>query len=93
MFIGLLTLELRIPGSHSLKDKRQVIQSLIETTRRRFNASVAEVDHQDAWQTAGIGIACVANEKRFLDEVLARIETFVESEPRVEVVRSEVEIL
>ena len=93
MFVGLLHLELRLAESHSLKDKRQVIQSLIETTRRRFNASVAEVDHLDAWQLAGIGVACVANERRFLDQVLAKVETYVESEPRVEIIRSDIEIL
>lgn len=93
MLVGLLHLELRIAESQSLKDKRQVVQSLIETTRRRFNASVAEVDHLDVWQMAGIGIACVANERRFLDQALARIESHIESEPRIEVVRAEREIL
>lgn len=93
MFVGLLHLELRIAESHSLKEKRQVVQSLIETTRRRFNASVAEVDHLDAWQMAGVGVACVANERRHLDQVLAKIESHVESDPRVEIVRSGIEIL
>ena len=93
MLIGLLQFELHIPGALSLKDKRQVLQSLIETMRRRFNVSVAEVGRQDAWQHAELGVACVANERRFLDEVLSRVETFVEAEPRVVITGSNVEIL
>jgi uncharacterized protein YlxP (DUF503 family) len=93
MLIGLLQLELHIPGAHSLKDKRHVLQSLIETTRRRFNVSVAEVGRQDAWQHAELGIACVANERRFLDECLSRVQSFVESEPRLEVTGALTEIL
>jgi uncharacterized protein YlxP (DUF503 family) len=93
MLIGLLQLELHVPGAHSLKDKRQVLQSLIETMRRRFNVSVAEVGRQDAWQQAELGIATVANERRFLDEVLSRVESFVEGEPRVEVTGTSRELL
>lgn len=93
MLVGLLQMELHIPGAHSLKDKRQVLQSLIETMRRRFNVSVAEVGRQDAWQQAELGIATVSNERRFLDEVLSRVEAFVESEPRVEITGTTVEIL
>lgn len=93
MLIGLLQLELRIAGSHSLKDKRQVIQSLIEQVRRRLNLSVAEVGHQDAWQSATLGVACVANERRFLDEVMSKAEQFFECDPRIEIVESQIEIL
>jgi uncharacterized protein YlxP (DUF503 family) len=93
MLIGLLQLELRIAGSHSLKDKRQVIQSLIEQVRRRLNVSVAEVGRQDAWQAAILGIACVSNERRFLDEAMSKAERFFESDPRIEIVNSQVEII
>lgn len=93
MLVGILQLHLRIAASHSLKDKRQVIQSLIEHLRRKFNVSVAEVGHQDAWQSSVLGIACVANERRFLEEALAKVEQFVESELRVEIVGSDTDIL
>lgn len=93
MFVGLLRLELRIPASHSLKDKRQVVKSLVEGMRHRFNASVAEVDHLDAWQFATLGIACVANDRRFVDQMLNRLEEHVASEPRLEILHSETEIL
>lgn len=93
MHIGILTLELRVPESQSLKDKRQVVQGLIASMRRRFNASVAETDQLDAWQLAEVGVACVANETRFLQETLSRIEDFVEREPRLEIIRADTEIL
>jgi uncharacterized protein YlxP (DUF503 family) len=93
MLVGLLQLELHIPKAHSLKDKRQVLHCLIETLRRRFKVWVAEVGRQDAWQLAELGIACVANERRFLDEVLSRVEAFVESEPRLEITGARTDIL
>lgn len=93
MLIGLLQLELRFAGSHSLKDKRQVLQSTIEHLRRKFNVSVAEVGHQDAWQASTLGIAIVANERRFLEEALTKVEAFVESDPRIEIVGADTEFL
>ena len=50
MPVGLLTLEIYIPDSHSLKDKRQILRSLKDRLRARFNVAVAELDHNDAWQ-------------------------------------------
>jgi uncharacterized protein YlxP (DUF503 family) len=83
MVIAVCTLELLVPHSHSLKDKRQVVKSLVESLRQRFNLSVAEVDHLDAWGRAGIGMACVSNDSAFASQVLNRAVGFVESNPRV----------
>ncbi len=67
-----------IPYAQSLKDKRQVRRSLIERTRHKFNAAVAEVDTQDAHQTLTIGVAVVSGEvahaQKMLDEVIAFME-------------------
>jgi uncharacterized protein YlxP (DUF503 family) len=61
-----------------LKEKRQVIRSLMERLRRQFNVAVAEVEEQDAWQTAVIGLAVVSNEAghaaRQLDRIVEAIE-------------------
>ena len=62
MVVGVCTVELFIPESQSLKDKRQVLHSLKDRLRGKFNLSVAEVDGQDLWQKAVLGMACVANE-------------------------------
>jgi uncharacterized protein YlxP (DUF503 family) len=69
---------LRIPESGSLKDKRQVVRSVSQRIRNKFQVAVAEVDDNDAWQIATIGVACVANSARHCDEVLAEIVAFVE---------------
>ena len=50
--IGVLTLELRIDDSHSLKDKRQIVKALKDRLRHKFNVAVAEIDYQDLWQRA-----------------------------------------
>jgi uncharacterized protein YlxP (DUF503 family) len=61
-----------------LKDKRQVVRSLVERLRRRFNVAIAEVEEQDAWQTAVLGLSVVSNEaghaRRQLERVLESIE-------------------
>lgn len=57
---GLLTLEIDLPYSHSLKEKRAVLQKLMGRLRSRFNAAVAELDHQDAWQRSTIAIVTVS---------------------------------
>ena len=58
--VGLCTMELQIPSSLSLKDKRQVLQGFIARIRNEFNVSVAEVDHQDSWQLATVAaVGCV----------------------------------
>ena len=61
--MGLLTLELRIAHSQSLKDKRQVLRSLKDRLRRRFNISVAEVGFQDTWQRSLVGVATVSGDR------------------------------
>ena len=60
MVVGIVRCELHIPAAQSLKDKRQVVRSLKERIRERVRASVAEVEYQDLWQRAAIGIAVVA---------------------------------
>lgn len=70
MPVGLLTLEIHIPDARSLKDKRQVIRSLKDRLRSRHNAAVAELDHQDVWQRALVGVVTLSNNEHHLDELL-----------------------
>ena len=60
MVVGIARIELHIPGAQSLKAKRQVVRSLKERIRARVQAAVAEVDHQDLWQRAALGVAVVS---------------------------------
>jgi uncharacterized protein YlxP (DUF503 family) len=73
-----LRFTLRIPESGSLKDKRQVVRSVMQRVRNKFQVAVAEVDDNDAWQIATIGVTCVSNSARHADEVLAEIVAYVE---------------
>jgi uncharacterized protein YlxP (DUF503 family) len=70
---------------HSLKEKRAVIKPIVEGVRRRYQAAVAEVDHQDKWQRAAIGVAVVSARAGHAREVMDAIERFVWSFPEVEV--------
>ena len=70
MPIGLLTLEIHLTDSHSLKDKRQVLRSLKDRLRARFNVAVAELDHHDLWQRALLGVVSVSPDQRHLQQSL-----------------------
>jgi uncharacterized protein YlxP (DUF503 family) len=73
MAVGLLTLELHIADAQSLKDKRQVIRSLKDRLRGKFNVAVAELDFQDSWQRSVIGVVTLANEESYVQEVLQKV--------------------
>ncbi len=93
MIVGLCTVELFLPESQSLKDKRQVLLSLKDRLREKFNLSVAEVDEQDLWQKAVLGLACVANDGRYVNQVCDQALNLIRSVSTVEVVQSRVELL
>jgi uncharacterized protein len=73
--IGVLTLEIHVEHSHSLKDKRQVVKSLKDRLRERFNVSVAEIDGLDSWQSSVVAVVTVANDRVFAEKVLQSAET------------------
>jgi len=93
MVVGLCTVELFIAESRSLKDKRQVLHSLKDRLRGKFNLSVAEVDAQDLWQRAVLAMACVANEGAHVGKVLEQALNVIKSMPAVEVVRTQLDML
>jgi len=72
--IGVLTLELRLENSHSLKDKRHVVKSLRDRLRNKFNVSVAEIDCQDLWQRAVVAAVTVSSDKVQAERVLQSVE-------------------
>lgn len=81
MFVGIVRIELHIPGATSLKGKRSVVRSLKERIRQRVRAAVAEVDHQDLWQRATLGAAVVSGEGRQVGEMLQSIRDLVNATP------------
>ena len=73
MPIGLLTLEIYIPEAHSLKDKRQVLRSLKDRLRRKFNVAVAELDGQDSWQRSVVGVVSLSNNSGHVEQSLRTV--------------------
>jgi uncharacterized protein YlxP (DUF503 family) len=78
MVIGLCTLEIQVPDSASLKQKRQVIRSVTARLRQQFNVSIAEVDHLDSWQLATLAMVAVSTDLRYLQGLLERAVHAVE---------------
>ncbi len=73
MAVGLVTLELHLVQARSLKDKRQVLERLKNRLRARFNVSVAELDHQELWQRATVGIVSISNTQAHLAQTLEAV--------------------
>ena len=80
MHVGVARIELHMAENSSLKGKRMVVKSVAQRVRNRFNVAVAEVDTQDAWQLATLGIVCVSEDPRHSNEMLSKVIDFIESE-------------
>ncbi len=93
MVVGVCRIELFIPNGGSLKAKRQVVKSLKDRIKHRFNVAIAEVEDQELWQKAVLGIACVSNAQAHAREMLDRVVGVVEGTPAVEVVGCEVDVM
>ena len=91
--IGILSVSLHIPGSQSLKDKRQVIKSVIERTRNKFNVAIAEIDDNDLWQRAVLGMVCIGNEKKIVNQIIDKTLNFIRSFPLIALIDFQIEIL
>ena len=94
MNVGVCKIELRLPGNLSLKGKRRVLKSITTRVKSKFNVSIAEVNDQELWQLATLGICCVSNNSRHTNEVLSKVVDFVvDSRFEVEILNYEIEIL
>ena len=92
MFIGVVKLELRIPGCGSLKGKRHVIKGITGGVRAKFNAAVAEVDYQDLWQRSSIGVSVISDTAFHAEKMLREIERFVSRDDRIEIISSFIDV-
>lgn len=82
---AVLNVELHLPASGSLKEKRAVVKHIVDSARRRYGVAAAEVEHQELWQRVGIAFAAVASSAAHVEEVLDQVERFVWSHPDVSV--------
>jgi uncharacterized protein YlxP (DUF503 family) len=93
MFVCVSRIELHLPNGASLKGKRQVLKSLKDRIQHRFNVSVAEVEGQDLWQKAVIGVACVGNEQFHVKQIVEQVIHMIQGTPAVEVLRCDTEVM
>ena len=91
-YVGILSIELRLPEAGSLKGKRKHVQSAKAQLRERFGAAVAEVEHHDLWQRAGLAAAIVTRSHRELLELLDAAERYLSAQ-EYELVRAEREVI
>ena len=87
-FVGILSLELFFPESHSLKEKRMHVRSLKAHLQNRVGCSIAEVDHHETWQRSQLTLSCVTREAREVERLLDEAERYVRGQD-LEVLRCE----
>jgi uncharacterized protein len=76
-YVGILSVELHFPEAGSLKGKRKYVKSAKAQLQNRFGVSVAEVDHHELWQRAGLTLACVTREHREAEQLLDEAERYL----------------
>ena len=91
-YVGILSVELYFPENGSLKGKRKHVKSAKAQLRNRFGASVAEVEHHDLWQRAGLTVACVARGHKELGELLDGAERYLAGQ-EWELIRADREVV
>jgi uncharacterized protein len=94
MIIGVCEITLHLPQCHSLKEKRQVIKSVMARVRNQFEVAIAEVDENDRWQIAKLGASCVSNSSQHASEILEHVCRYIEeTRPDLIMTNSETEIM
>ena len=79
MFVGIVRIELHLPGCTSLKDKRSIVRGLKDRIRERLHAAAAEVEFQDLWQRAALGVAVVSDKSHHIHEMLQSVRRLIEN--------------
>ena len=92
MRVAIAVIDLHIPSVGSLKAKRQVVKSLVQRLRQRFNLSVTEVGSQDLWQRSELGLAIVCHNGAGADSILQKIYAYLEEDTKLEMISAKVEI-
>jgi len=93
MLIGICQIDLYLPNSHSLKDKRNLLKSIKLRIRHNYNVSVSEIDNLALWKSTTLGIACIGNEKKYLNKVLNEIILFLEKQNSVQLTKFEINLI
>lgn len=93
MVVAILTIEILVPNSGSLKDKRSIVKRIKDRSRNKFNISVAEVEYQDKWQRAKLAFATVSSDYKRAEETLQKLFKMLDSDFGFEIVQFNFEYL
>jgi hypothetical protein len=93
MIVGVCTIELRLHDSRSLKAKRQILKSITSRVKNHFNVAIAEVDYQDKWQRALLGVAVVSTAQDHANGILSKVVNFIESMYMADLLDYHIELL
>ncbi len=93
MVVGLLTIELFLAESNSLKEKRRIVKSLLDRLSSRFNVSCAEVSERDTWQRASLAVVHVNTSQAFADRTLSHAASLVEQSGMAELLDTHITYL
>jgi len=93
MVLGVVELELLIPESGSLKEKRSIVKRVVNRTRSRFNVTIAEVGKQDVRSRAVVGCAMVGSDRRYVNGAVDKLISFVEGLSLAEILDARIEIV
>ncbi|MDH4217264.1 MAG: DUF503 domain-containing protein [Candidatus Aminicenantes bacterium] len=90
MIIGLLTLEIYLPYSHSLKEKRKTLNMIRDRLKRKYNIAFAELDYQNKWQRSKVGLVTLNTQKGMIEKAFQKIIEQVEENIEGEILHKEV---
>lgn len=91
MLVGTLLIDVHIPGAGSLKEKRQVVRSMVRRVQHRFNVSIAEINNENKWQRASIAVCMVGDDWEYIQRQLQLLINYIDAEPRWQVLRIEMD--
>lgn len=93
MVVGVLQVDVRVPTAQSLKDKRSALKSLKDQLRGRFNVAVAEVESNETWQRASVGVSAVGDDRAYVEGLLKQVTEWLRQTRFVELIRVEEDYL
>lgn len=93
MHIGVLRIYFRLFSPHSLKEKRQIMKSLKDRLKNRFNVSVAEIGSNDQWQLGELGVVMIGNDHAYVNGAMDKIREFIETTPAVTPIEHQIDMM
>ncbi|RYL92987.1 DUF503 domain-containing protein [Sporolactobacillus sp. Y61] len=84
MIIGLVQCDCLIQESHSLKDKRSVIQSILRKATNGHNIAASETGYQNVWQRTALAFVSVGTSKVHVEQELNRALRLIDSRTDIE---------